>query len=72
MTGVGLEPTTLRVNIPVLNQLNYPSLCWQAPYYLVNIFIRACQSEAIQPLAAMYSQGSHPSLQYNLGLGQDL
>ena len=47
-----IRTNDLRINVPALHQLSYLALYWQCPYF-VNIFVRGCQSEAIQPLTAV-------------------
>ena len=48
----GIRTNDLRIDVQVLYQLSYLALYWQCPYF-VNIFVRGCQSEDIQPLTAV-------------------
>ena len=52
LTRAGLEPVTLRIDVPGLYQLSYLALHWQSPYF-VNIFVRRRQSEVMKPYTAL-------------------
>ena len=48
-----------------INHLSYPALRWWSSQTVSQSLLWwVCQSEAIQPLTAVYLQGSHPSLSF--------